>query len=519
MCGCAHLRSCRTQPAAPRDHPASTLLLLSASCPQYIPIITSVFALRCALAAGGHIPAVYPQVHGTHLITMRHYQRLRPVLYSRLARETTYSLALRAVNAGLMFLVTVVLARLLGAAGYGIYAYAYAVVTIVGIPLQSGLPELTLRETSRGLAQSQPCLVRGVWEWSAKVGIISSLLIVLLIGPVLIVWQGGFRSISGEVMAWALLLVPIMALGNLCAAALRGLHRVVIGQLPELALRPGLMLLFVGALAVMRGELSPPQVMALHVSASFLTLAIGICLLWSHVPKTLRCAKPVLDTHRWLFSTMTFALISGLALLNNQASTVILGVFDTSASVGRFRVASQVAGLASFGLQATNMVVAPRIADLWARGEKPRLQSLVTRSAQVVVGLSLVIATLFAVAGRPFFRLLFGQDFEGAFIPLLILLVGQVANSAAGPVGYLLNMTGYERETIVGMGVGVGLNLILSLTLVPTWGIVGASIASAASIAVWNSLLWWRVRQRLGIISLPFRVVQSTGTEKITYTG
>jgi len=151
-------------------------------------------------------------------------------------------------------------------------------------------------------------------------------------------------------------------------------------------------------------------------------------------------------------------------------------------------------------------VVAPRFADLWARGEKDRLQRLVTRSAQVVLAFNILVTVAFVLAGRPFFRLVFGLEFDDSYIPLLILLGGQVVSSAAGSVALLLNMTGYERDAATRMAVAATLNIPLNLVLVPTWGIEGAAAATAVSMGAWNVMLWWRVRQRLGINSLALNI-------------
>ena len=81
-----------------------------------------------------------------------------------IAWETGWSFALKAANTGLGFLTTVLLARLLGAEGYGIYAYAYALVMLLAMPAQSGLPNLIVRETARGLAEGTPDRVKGAWQ-------------------------------------------------------------------------------------------------------------------------------------------------------------------------------------------------------------------------------------------------------------------------------------------------------------------------------------------------------------------
>lgn len=421
----------------------------------------------------------------------------------QIAREIGWSFVLRATSAGLSLLATVFLARLLGAGGYGAYAFAFALVMLLALPAQAGLPNLILRETARGMAQGRPDLVQGVWRWSGRVVGALSLALVLLAGPALLLWRGGLGGAQGLILVWALALVPLVALGNLRGAALRGLKQVVAGQLPEFVIRPGaFVLLLIGTGLLAARQLSAPLAMAMHVVAALIAFIAGAWMLWRGTPPSVRQAPATSKGRAWLGSSLLFALIAGFLVINTQASTLILGLFEPFYQVGIYRVAVQVAALASFGLQAVNMVVAPRFADLYAQGSMDRMQRLATGSARVALTISLLLAALILLAGRPFFGLVFGSEFAASFSPLLILLVGQIVNSAAGSVGYLLNMSGHERDTVRGMAVAAGANIALNLALIPLLGIQGAALATATSLIVWNTLLWLSVRRRLGISSL-----------------
>jgi O-antigen/teichoic acid export membrane protein len=83
-------------------------------------------------------------------------------------REALWSLGLKVTHAGLTFLATMLLVRLLGATGYGVYAYIYALITVLSIPSQFGLPPLVLRETAKGVAREDTALVRGIWVWTGR---------------------------------------------------------------------------------------------------------------------------------------------------------------------------------------------------------------------------------------------------------------------------------------------------------------------------------------------------------------
>src|SRR5680860_1330791 len=91
---------------------------------------------------------------------------------AEIAGGATGSFFLKAVGMLLRFGVGVVLARLLGADGYGIYAYAMALVGLMQVPVQLGLPNLLvralwlLRRIPEGVRRSGP--EYETWVWARK---------------------------------------------------------------------------------------------------------------------------------------------------------------------------------------------------------------------------------------------------------------------------------------------------------------------------------------------------------------
>ena len=132
------------------------------------------------------------------------------------------------------------------------------------------------------------------------------------------------------------------------------------------------------------------------------------------------------------------------------------------------------------------------------------LVAMVQPNMKKLVAYSSVSHLGFVVLGIPFLRIFFGAAYERAYVPMLILLAGQLVNAGTGSVVTLLNMTGYERETAKGIVVSAGLNLVLNLWLIPLWGIIGSAVATTASMIVWNLVLWWAVRKNLGVNTVAF---------------
>lgn len=96
-------------------------------------------------------------------------------------------------------------------------------------------------------------------------------------------------------------------------------------------------------------------------------------------------------------------------------------------------------------------------------------------------------------------RGVFGAPFAAGHAALSIIAVGQLANAGAGFVGFLLNMTCYERDTARGVAIGAMANVVLNPILNPPYGMNGAALATTVSIVLRNGVLWYFAKRRLGI--------------------
>jgi O-antigen/teichoic acid export membrane protein len=434
----------------------------------------------------------------------------KETLRANLTRSAVGSLFIKVSYILLSFAVGVALARLLGAKGYGVYTYVFTLLSLLSIPVQLGLPNLVVRETAGALAKGKFGIVRGVWHWAGRVTAVNTVILVLAAGVVALILGGRFSGEQMSTFAWGLLLVPLLALGNIRGAALRGLHKVIYGQIPEFVLRPGFFLVILGmAFLFSSGKFSPTTAMVLHVLAAALSFIIGAWLLLRETPMEVRYASPDCESRRWRASMLPLALTANMQFMYKNTDILMLGIFTTAAEVGIYRVAVQVSLLVSFGLQAINTTVAPQFAKLYALGDKVQLQKVVTDSASASMALALPQVAVILLFGEPLLNYIFGTEFAVAYTPLTILALGQIVNSAMGPVGFLLNMTGYERETARWVVVSAVGNIVLNLILISLLGINGAAIATTITVTVRNVLLWRTVSHRLGINSMAFNLFGS----------
>lgn len=424
---------------------------------------------------------------------------------AQLVRGALGSGGLKAANTLVRFALAVFLARTLGPEGYGIYAFALSLIMLLAIPAHMGLPTLVVREVAKYQLRGCWSLMRGLLGRANQAALLVS--VVLTAVAVSTAWLAFGQSETGklETFFWAVVLVPLTALGNLSGAVLRGLRRVVQGQLSEMCLRPGLHLLLIGAAALV-GTLTPQNAMALHVLAAGVAFLMGIVLLVRALPADVRVTAPSYDTAAWVRSLLPLSFLAGAQVINTQTDIVMLGVFTTSQDVGIYRVAVQGAQLAVFSLAAINMTIAPYVSRLHASGDGVRLQRMATWSARIVFIVAVPVVSVFILFGGPILAFVFGSDYRDGHLALAILCAGQLVNAGMGSVGLLLNMTGHEWITAKGFAIAAIANIGLNVLLIPLWGMNGAATATAVTLATWNALLCWQVWRKLGVASTPIRL-------------
>ncbi|PVY70817.1 O-antigen/teichoic acid export membrane protein [Tamilnaduibacter salinus] len=424
-------------------------------------------------------------------------------LTGQFGRTAFGSLLLKVTNVCLGFTLAIVLARVLGAEGYGTYAYVFSLISILAIPAQFGLPKLVLRETARAQVREQWSLMRGVWRWSSLMTLAMTIALALIALGTAWLFQSRFAPVQLHTFYWGIALVPLIAFGALRGAALQGLRRVIIGKLPETTVRPVLLVAVILVLAYLGEELSASRAMAIHAVAAAVAFGFGALWLRQNRPVALR-DKPVpqYQSRRWITAILPLALTAGLFKINQYSDILILGLFKDAENVGSYRVAVQGSLLVAFGLQCAELVISPYIVRLYERNDSLKLQDLTLIVAKIASIIAIVGVSIFIFFGKTLLVTVFGEAFKQAYIPLVILSIGQVFNSTFGPVAFLLNMTQNERAPLQAMAVAATVNILLNLSLIPHFGLAGAASATSLALAIWNFLLWRSVRNRLGIESL-----------------
>jgi len=415
-----------------------------------------------------------------------------------LIRALIGSAGLRIFGMCFGFLVGVQLARGLGAAGYGVYGIVMAIISIITIPTEFGLPQLVTREVAAAQAVGDQPLIHGVLHWANRTVILLSV-IMAVVG--FVGWLAIKQKLSDEV-AIALLaglpLVPLVALGNLRGAAMRGLQQIVRGQISEVALRPAVFsLLLLLASVFISSRLSPAIAVVMQVIAAAMALMVGAVLLRRLLPEAQRVSVPADHAKAWLRSALPMALTEGMRMLHGNASILLLGALSTSLVVGVFRVASSMGLLLTMPITLLHVVSAPIFARLYAAGDIARLQRMLSWVAASMVAGVAIVSLPFIFSGQSILIKVFGAEFGSSNESLLILSAGTLIGSAFGAGATLLNMTGHERRVTRAFGLSLIVLGLFSPPLIYFFGAVGAATANSIAFILWSFLMWLDARSLL----------------------
>lgn len=419
---------------------------------------------------------------------------------AKVLRAVGLRLVLMLVNFGTAML----LARLLGPGQYGTYVFAFSVMTIAALPGQAGLPLIMVRDiAAHGVDRA----------W----GRVASLLIrsrqMMLGYSVLAI--AGFALASGlladrvgagqaEALFWAGFVLPGFIVVRVAGASIRGLQRVLAGQIVETLVRPGLLLTGLLTFWLLLGAPGDAgQAMAIHAGAAMLALCVALMMQWRYFHRRLAGIKPDHDTGAILRSIGPLSLIAGMQLIIDRTDILMIRALRSPEEVGYYQVALQWAGLVLFSQQAVLFVSGPRVARDYRREDLAAVQATLTRAARFMVLGALPVALILLVFGRQIIALTFGPSYLPAFAALVILVLGAAVQASFGAIIQLAKMVRWEGLLVRMVAAAAVLNIALNALLIPRLGIEGAAWASILATLLWTGALVVIAERRLGLRSFP----------------
>jgi O-antigen/teichoic acid export membrane protein len=431
-------------------------------------------------------------------------------LTARFARGGLGSFLVAGFAALLAVGLQVFIARLLGVSEFGVYAYSLNLVNFLAMVGVLGFETSSLRFVASYRAASDWPRYNGYLQRTTVITAAWSLVLAGGLGAGILLGMTGRGGGLEAVLLIALPLLPILATLKNVSAQLQGLQKVVIGQGVQGVLRPILLsLLLVAAVSLFKMKASALTTMAINVVVTLACLAVALSILRRSSPSAALGAGHRYETRAWVKVSLPLFLISISQTLLNSTDILLLGIMVGTSATGIYAVASQLATAVGFTIFAANGIVAPMIAETYAQQKPQDLERLIRISSRSVLAVATPVLLLLLIFGKEALRA-FGPSFVVGWHALALLALGQYSIVMFGSVGFLMTMTGREREASFVIVLCAVLNVALNLLLIPRYGLEGAAAATMIATFARGLILSARVRSVMNVSPGLFSLTRRT---------
>ena len=419
---------------------------------------------------------------------------------SGLVRGATSAVLLRLSAVGIQFGFNLLLARLVGVEGTGIYYLALVVSVMAALIGRVGLDDVLVRCTSVHAESESWTQIAGLAQFGFRLATwvgLAATAVVMVSAPSIAESIFSEPDLAAPLRLMALSIVPfaLLSLYGSLLAALKMAGRAVLVQMT------GVPLISFGLLGFLGTRYGVNGAVAAYVLACALVLVLARVLWRQAAPRAhfkhetpvrgevLRSCLPLL----WL-NLMLAALM--------WADALLLGVWGSATDVGIYAIAKRVAIVLGLVTYAVSISAPPRFATLYDQGRVGELERL-ARTTLCLMGLLGLPVLVVLVAFPDWVLGWFGDDFRAGAELLTVLALGQFATFLHVVNAKLLIMAGRERLVGGVVTVVADANIALNCVLIPEYGAMGAAIAYTLSHTAMSVTSTVVLKAKLSIALLP----------------
>ncbi len=371
----------------------------------------------------------------------------------------------------LTFVVMIIIARFLGAEGFGKLSYGLSFVWVFLFLADFGLTDIYVRDVAhnRGLLDKY---ISNILSLKMILGAVNLIIIFVL---------AGISSLDPDKFFIVLILGASIIMDSFMYF-FRFIFRVKEDMLPEgfLIILESILKLFVVFLMISSGfRLAGPILVALALFiVSFLNMTISFFVFL----KQTRCIKLSFDLNFWVYlikHSSPLILIYIMSLLNFRVDVILLAILKGDIYAGLFN--------ADFKLLEQFLLIPITLASVFFpvfsrySGSFDKLGKIINRSTLWLFLLSIIIVAVIYIKGAWFVRIFYGSKFELAGDHIFIMslfLIPFFIKPVFERFFYVVKEQWFVCKVYV---FSLVFNLVLNYLFIPRWGINGSSVATFIS--------------------------------------
>jgi O-antigen/teichoic acid export membrane protein len=385
------------------------------------------------------------------------------------------------------FVIALILARGLGAEGYGLYVLAVSAAALFASVSMLGIDDAMVRYIAILSGRTDRDGLSGTLQLGLIVGVLGG----LTMGAGLFVCAGPIADGLFDEPELAPLLrllaavVPFLTLSNVLLGTARGFRRMGSAAFAETVVQSVVRMGLVALLAI-AGWLHLSTAAIAFGLADVATSITLIALLNRGFPLRDALKRGVRRDAREVFRYAIPLWLSGLLRHSRRnIQNVTLGAMSSIANVGIFSIANHVSLVATVTSTSLYVSSRPPMAQLHDAGDREGLARLYATTTRWTLGLNVPFFLVIVLYPEAILGL-FGGAFTNGATALIIVAFAGLVGAATGTCQGMIDMTGHTR---VKLGNAILNTVVLvggGLLLIPRSGVIGAAVASLIAVATVN---------------------------------
>jgi O-antigen/teichoic acid export membrane protein len=410
---------------------------------------------------------------------------------------------IRVVSAALAYFSQILLARWMGGSNYGVYVYVWTWVLLLGSMMDFGVSASAQKIIPEYRTRGEYALLRGFLGGSRWMTFVVSAVVSLLLAGVVRLSSPWIDANAVLPLYIGCFTLPAFVVANTQDGIARSHDWMRLGLMPQFIARQSLIIGITAGAFALGFDLGATAAMLASAAAVWIAMIGQMLVLNRRLGGHLESGPKAYDFRGWLAISLPILMVEGFYLLLSYTDVLMLQQFRSSEEVGVYFAVVKTLALVSFIHYAMSATTAHRFAEYHALGDNARLSAYVAHAIKWTFWPSLAATILLLALGKPLLWL-FGPQFMVGYDIMFVAAIGLVVRSAIGPVERLLNMLGHQHICALAYALAFVMNVALCVALIPRFGGHGAAAATSISLVFETVLLFWIVRQRLGLHVLAF---------------
>ncbi len=401
--------------------------------------------------------------------------------------KVSETLLTRVLVMGIALIVSVIIARVLGPAGQGLYASAIA---LGAITVQFG--SLGLGTSNTYLSAKSPQLLSQLLGNSLSVALICGIVVYLTLYAVQFI-DPSFIPLSGSLFTMVAFWVFPGLIYHYCQSLILGLQKIRFYNILDIGYRVSHVFLL--GLMIFFGFKSVESFYFIFLLAIILvaTFSVVASFIYADAKFPIPSMKLFRSSALYGFSAYTAGLFSFLCL---RFDLLMLGSMRDAKEAGFYSIAVSLADVLYTLPVVMGMIL---FAKLSSMSDFEKKRQFVFKIIGLLMGVMLVGLVLAYFLVGLLIPLLYGEEYIPSVLPFQILLPGIMFLSLSTIVQNFLASTGRSWPMCIGPAIALICNFVLNYLWIPLLGKEGAAWASSVSYGLWfivGMIILWKLRPK-----------------------